>query len=207
MRLPQLTACPVCHGTLTTRVQACPKCESDLSPYYEQHSAACRLINTAANAVSRGELTEARQALGEAERLLPAPVETIDVLRAVIALRENRLDDAQRMASALAEDCPEKAGLMEDIAASVERMESAKMHFNLALTSARQGSLADAAHHADKALSLAPHLAEAWRLAVQIALKREEFDAAERYLLRGAELLPDDSYLTPLARAIKIAKR
>ena len=207
MRLPQLTACPVCHGTLTTRVQACPKCESDLSPYYGQHSAACRLINTAANAVSRGELAEARQAMGEAERLLPAPVEAIEVLRSVIALRENRLDDAQRLALTLADDCPEKAGLIEDLAAAVERMESAKMHFNLALTSARQGSLADAAHHADKALSLAPHLAEAWRLAVRIALKREEFDAAERYLLRGAALFPADSYLTPLARAIKTAER
>lgn len=207
MRLLQLTACPVCHGTLTTRVQACPKCASDLSPYYAQHDAASRLINAAANAVSRGELPAARQAMGEAERLLPAPVEALEVLRAVIALREQRLDDAQRLALALADDCPEKAGLIEDIAAAVERVNNAKMHFNLALTSTRQGSLADAAHHADKALSLAPQLAEAWRLAARIALKRKEFDEAERYLLRGAELFPADSYLAPLAEALKAAEQ
>lgn len=206
MRLPQLTACPVCHSILSERVAACPNCETELSPYYEQHEAARALINQAANAVSRGEMIEAKRLLGDAERMLPSPVEAVEELRTVILLQEHRLEDALRAASALPDDCSGKPRLLDDIAAASERVENAKMHFNLALTAARQGSLADAAYHVEKTLSLAPHLPEPWRLAAKIALKREDFAAAQRYLTCGAELFPRDSYLAPLAAEIKQAK-
>lgn len=207
MRQARLTECPVCHSVLEGAEETCASCTSELAAYRDLLATANSLMLDAYNAVLRGEADKARE-LGR-KALEVSPLLTVQnlVLQARIALAEKRYSDAVDHIALLPEDNEYRSELLEETAylqaAELRGME----RYNLALTSARKGHLADASYHARMALELAPYEAAVWRLAIKIALKSGNLGEAETLLGEAGKRFPEDQFISNLASELSATSK
>lgn len=207
MRQARLTECPVCHSVLEGAEDSCASCTSELVAYRDLLATANSLMLAAYNAVLRGEIDKARELGKKALEVSPLLSEQNLVLQARIALAEKRYSNAAEHIGLLPEGNEYRTELLDE-AAFIQAAELRGMErYNVALTSARKGHLADAQYHAGMALELAPYEACVWRLAIKIALKSGKLADAEEMLGEAAKRFPEDQFISKLAAELAAASR
>jgi len=202
LRHRELTECPVCHTLLANHPADCPKCSTPLGEYYALFERANSLVAQAVEAATRHEFARAHELVEELRRVNPLFEPEATVISAKAAVYQHRFEEASQLATRLPTDDQDRLALEEEIV-ELHRIErDGKEHFNLALSSARKGYWTDAEYHTGKALALIPYLPAPWRLAVKLALSREEWELARERVKHGLAAIPEDTYLRRMAEEL-----
>ncbi len=198
-----LDVCPVCGMPYAGEEGAVCHC-----PAKEEASAFEILV-----AEARSALDSARYALGtgdyeKAGRLAQSAAEKYggvyqDALalqvRAAVKIADFAL--AYGLADAL-ESQDEKTKFIDEIAEAEKRDRAAKERFNLALTAAREARLKEAETELTQAISLAPYLAEPYRLLVKVYAEMNETEDARHYFRELERRFPGDPSLYEIRRLL-----
>lgn len=198
-----LDRCPVCgkpYAGEDGAVCDCPAKEN-ASKFESLIAEARSILDSARYALGTGDYDKAARLAQSAAEKYDGVYQEALALQVRAAVKTADFALAYGLADAL-ENEDEKAKFIGEIAEAEKRDVAAKERFNLALTAVREGRLKEAETELTEAISLAPYLAEPYRLLVKVYAEMNETEDARHYFRELELRFPGDPSLYELRRLL-----
>jgi tetratricopeptide (TPR) repeat protein len=223
-RLSEESFCPLCSKVLTDPdTNRCPHCGADIKSAREAIRLSKEIIAGIERAFRQGDFEGAEEGLEQLDQINLGQVPRGTYLRAKMYFHDKDYAKAIAIANSLLETIEDDDSLRVDILEELpiwqnelrKKLESQE-HYNFALSRIRDGYFEEAYDHLLKAIELAPHLPENFKLLGKVCLKLRDYENGRYYLERAILIDSDDQpaleLLAKLDQAerletIKVAKR
>ena len=201
--------CPLCSRVLPDPdAKKCSRCGAEIAGAREAMLLGEQILAGIDRALRQGDLLAAEEGLMQLDRITHGHKEKATFLRAKLCFHEKDYAKALAIANSITEEVEVDSELEEEIKAELpawqeelkKKIESQE-HYNFALSRIRDGYLEESRDHLLKAIKLAPHLPENFRLLGKVYMRLREYDEG-RYYIERALLLDeeDDVAMELLAR-------
>ena len=192
--------CPLCSRVLTdpdgTR---CPHCGADIEKAREAVRLSREIIAGIERAFRQGDFEEAEEGLKQLDQVNLGKVPRGTYLRAKMHFFEKDYARAISMVNSVLETIEDDDDLRNEISEVLPKWQDAlrlklesQEHYNFALSRVRSGYFEEAHEHLLKAIDLASHLPENFRLLGKVCLKLRDYENGRYYLERAMIIDEDD---------------
>jgi len=192
--------CPLCSKVLTDPdATRCPHCGADIENARQVIRLSGEIIAGIERALRQGDFEKAEEALKQLDQVSVGQVPQGTFLRAKLHFLEKDYTKAIAMANSLLENIEDDDELRDEITKelpawreALRRKLESQEHYNFALSRIHDGYFEEAYEHLLKALELAPHLPENFRLLGKVCLRLRRYDDGRYYLGRAILIDEDD---------------
>lgn len=208
--------CPLCSRVLNPPdAQKCSNCGADIAGAREAIKLGEEVLLGIERALRHGDLLAVEEGLMQLDRISHGQRPKATFLRAKLCFLEKDYAKSIAMANSIIEEVEVDEDLQKEVEAELplwqeelrKKIESQE-HYNFALSRIRDGYLEEAHDHLLKAIKLAPHLPENFRLLGKVFMRLREFDEGRYYIERALLLDEEDDtareLLTELERSEKL---